>query len=46
MKGQPIVGENDDEEDQVDAEMQHVRQELQVEHIDSLQDEMKAVRVA
>lgn len=46
MKGKPIVGENNDKEDQVDTEMQHVCQELEVEHIDSLQSDMSAVSVA
>lgn len=46
MKRKPIVGEDNDEEDEVDAEMQHVCQELKVEHIDSLQSNMGSMKAA
>lgn len=37
MKREAIVGEDNNEEDQVDKQVQHVRDELQVEHIHPLQ---------
>lgn len=37
MERQTIVGEHNDKEDQVDAQVQHVCQQLQIEHINSLQ---------
>ena len=46
MEWKPIVGEDYDKKDQVDAEMQHVCQELEVEHIDSLQSNMADVTIA
>lgn len=45
VKWQPIVGKNNDKEDKVDTEMQHVCQELKIEHIDSLQSDMAKLRV-
>ena len=36
VQGQPVVGEDDDEEDEVHEEVQHVGDELQVEHVDAL----------
>ena len=36
MQGQAIVGEDDDEKDEVDGEVEHVGDELQVEDIDAL----------
>ena len=36
MEGQAIVGEDNDEEDQIDQQVQHVCHKLQVEDIDSL----------
>ncbi len=37
MERQTIVGEHNDEEDQVHAQVQHVCQQLQVKHVHSLQ---------
>lgn len=45
VKWQPIIGKDNDKEDKVDTEMQHVCQELKIEHIDSLQGNMTIVRL-
>jgi len=37
VERQTIVGEHNDKEDQVHAQVQHVCQQLQVKHINSLQ---------
>ncbi len=37
MERQTIVGEHNDKEDQVDAQVQHVCQQLQIKHVNSLQ---------
>ena len=37
MERQTIVGEHNYEEDQVDAQVQHVCQQLQVKHVNPLQ---------
>ena len=44
VKWKPIVGEDNDKEDQVYTEMQHVCQELKIEYIDSLQSNMAEVK--
>lgn len=46
MEWKPIVGEDDDKEDQVDTEVQHVCQELEIEDVHSLQSNIADIRVA
>lgn len=46
MEWKPIVGEDDDKEDQVNTEMQHVCQELKIEYVHSLQSNTADIRSA
>lgn len=46
MEWKPVVGEDNDKEDQVDTQVQHVCQELEIKHIDSLQSNIADIRVA
>jgi hypothetical protein len=43
MKGKAIVGENDDEEDEVDKQVEHVSYQLQIKDINPLQTEEMAL---